>query len=495
MIFKISKKKIRLNEGRLPGRPSTFSDPREIKRLKLLRANGLTHAEIVAEMGKGDETVVSRTLIKHSSPRLKIRPRKHPQEIHDKVHALFKEKQGTPGDVYTNIGNELGITKNSVAGILNRGKHGSKPKPTDVESVQNKRAGQISLGGSERLKQLLAKPLDESNQHLKSHSLDLDIKEVRQEINRALNAGISNALTPYIGIERARKILAPYSVFIPASGFMDENQGSKIFGVIQYDSISGMNNKGEVVTKTESLYHVYFTYDCYGGSYRCSCKLVTVDELDEIVEREYLQEASELAKRVIHHNITDAWDTLKRSGPNMPGASSGQKEMIKANLKQKGINVSDKDIDDAIEAHTALKKKLKKKLEEARLEELTAPTWKNTDAGRYMKEEVETEIVQLDESMVGKAVKALKRHFGDQKPKERMGKGYLTGGGKRREEAILNFETKFGHKPSDGMATDAIERWHGSAFKHAPGNTGDPAYEKSVKVAKSNYSKTLSKLK
>ena len=366
MILKISKK-IRLDEGgRLtgqpPGRPPTFSTPKEIAKIKSLRANGLTHAEIANTMGRGDQNVVAKTIIRHSPPRLKIRPKRHPQEIHDKVHALFKEKQGTSsGDVYTSIGNELGITKGSVAGILNRGKHGSKP------NAGNKRDVNISLGGSKRLKQLLAKPLDEGTQHLKSHSLDLDIKEVRQEINRALNAGISSALTPYIGIERARKILAPYSVFIPASGFMDEDQGSKIFGVIQYDSISGMNNKGEVVTKTETPYHIYFTYASFGGSYMCSCKLVTVDELDEIVEREHLQEASELAKRVIHNNITDAWDTLKRKGPNMPGASPGQKEMIRANLKQKGIHVSDKDIDDAITAHT----KLKKKLKEARLEELT----------------------------------------------------------------------------------------------------------------------------
>lgn len=230
--------------------------------------------------------------------------------------------------------------------------------------------------------------------HEKSQSLDIDFRSVRDEINRKLHY-VDSSLTPYIGLERARKILAPYSVFIPATNYMEGSTGVRTFNVVQFNNLVGMTNDGKVQTKTESPYHIYFDYSECGGMFCCRCKLLTADELETYMDNYASENINEekdkkekkvhpLVARVKHAHISDAWMHARRNN------DAKFMDTIKAKLKIKGLPVSDDEIKDSIEKFNKEKpmrphKDKKKDLSEAiaryieRLDELTAPTWKNTD--------------------------------------------------------------------------------------------------------------------
>lgn len=190
--------------------------------------------------------------------------------------------------------------------------------------------------------------------HEKSQSLDINFRSVRDEINQKLHNAVGSSLTPYIGLERARKILAPYSIFIPATNYMEGSTGVRTFNVVQFDNIVGMTNDGKVETKTESPYHIYFDYVAGGGTYCCRCKLLTSDEL-EIYMDNYAGSANineekdkkekkvhPLVARVKHAHISDAWMHARRNN------DAKFMDTIRAKLKIKGLTVSDDEIKDSI---------------------------------------------------------------------------------------------------------------------------------------------------
>lgn len=258
---------------------------------------------------------------------------------------------------------------------------------------------------------------------IKSKSISIDCPDVRHEINSALKFAGSSCLTPYIGLERFRKILAPYSIFITATGYMEGESGTRIFNVFQYNALSGENEHGDIVTKTESPYYIVFSYESCCGYYSVECKLVLKNELNESVNsklknllnskrtserpteqikknnrpiltdrfrkvrtdsiaqaraenskktlselRLFFEENKHpLVLKVRRHNITDAWDAIKRRhGPHKPHGSKGEHEDIQKQLKSKGIKVSTAEIEKTIRDHQQKKKKRKKILERLR---------------------------------------------------------------------------------------------------------------------------------
>ena len=87
-------------------------------------------------------------------------------------------------------------------------------------------------------------------------------EKARDNINALLN-GITMKpfLTPYIALERVAKVLANYHIFLPKHTFEDIDEDSVAFEVNQFGEKAGMTNDGEVVTKIESSYYIYFEYN------------------------------------------------------------------------------------------------------------------------------------------------------------------------------------------------------------------------------------------
>lgn len=108
---------------------------------------------------------------------------------------------------------------------------------------------------------------------------------VRGKINAQLEYITARQfLTPYIGLEAVRKILAYQNLFIPNTVFLDRTSGYDIFDADQFGEKVGMNNDGEVVTAPSSPFKIYFEWKINAdGEYDVFCSIVTEDELEELL--------------------------------------------------------------------------------------------------------------------------------------------------------------------------------------------------------------------
>ena len=116
--------------------------------------------------------------------------------------------------------------------------------------------------------------------------IDIENDSVRDNINNLLAAvTASPAISPYTALERVRKVLTQFHINLPAHTFMEGSQGSTTFEINQFGSRIGMTNDGEVVTKGESGYTLYFEYEAQlDGKYAIFAEICDEDELEEILK-------------------------------------------------------------------------------------------------------------------------------------------------------------------------------------------------------------------
>lgn len=78
--------------------------------------------------------------------------------------------------------------------------------------------------------------------------MDVRDSSVRDNINTLLTGALmSCTLTPYIALEKVRKVLAYYHISIPGTTFMEGDRGIKTFDVEQFGLKFGLKNDGSVV--------------------------------------------------------------------------------------------------------------------------------------------------------------------------------------------------------------------------------------------------------
>jgi hypothetical protein len=114
----------------------------------------------------------------------------------------------------------------------------------------------------------------------------VESEAVRDNINNLLKGVTAKPfVTPYIALERVRKVLAYFHIFLPAYNFMQGDYGYNIFNINQFGTKFGQTNDGDVVVKEDSPYSVYFEYQAGDdGLFDIFCELVTDDELEEILQ-------------------------------------------------------------------------------------------------------------------------------------------------------------------------------------------------------------------
>jgi hypothetical protein len=113
----------------------------------------------------------------------------------------------------------------------------------------------------------------------------VESEAVRDNINSLLKGVTAKPfVTPYIALERVRKVLAYFHISLPAHNFMQGDYGYSVFNINQFGSKFGQTNDGNVVVKEDSPYSVYFEYQAGDdGLFDVFCELVTDDELEEIL--------------------------------------------------------------------------------------------------------------------------------------------------------------------------------------------------------------------
>jgi hypothetical protein len=113
--------------------------------------------------------------------------------------------------------------------------------------------------------------------------IEISDASVRVRINdalkRALDWSNNSFVTPYVAIERVRKALTQFHIFLPGVTFLEGNEGSHIFDVHQFGFKLGQHENGRVITKDDVEYVIEFSWRSMScGGYHCSAELKRVEE-------------------------------------------------------------------------------------------------------------------------------------------------------------------------------------------------------------------------
>lgn len=101
---------------------------------------------------------------------------------------------------------------------------------------------------------------------------------INNEMKRVLDSYGELFVTPYVGIECIRKILAKYHIFIPGVTFLDGEEGMHLFDVSQFGIKIGQHETGRVITKDEVEFVLKFTWRSSGGYYYCFAEIIRNEE-------------------------------------------------------------------------------------------------------------------------------------------------------------------------------------------------------------------------
>ena len=144
----------------------------------------------------------------------------------------------------------------------------------------------------------------------------MDVRDaaVRDNINTLLTGALmACTLTPYIALEKVRKVLAYFHISIPGTSFMEGDRGIKTFEVEQFGLKFGIKNDGQIVNfnsvdkdmthgahvdgenfnyftapgteNTDEKFHIYFEYKMNDkGMFDVFSEIVTDDELEDLLD-------------------------------------------------------------------------------------------------------------------------------------------------------------------------------------------------------------------
>ena len=115
----------------------------------------------------------------------------------------------------------------------------------------------------------------------------VNVDAVRDNINTFLTGSLSKCfITPYIALEKIRKVLANFHIFLPKTTFLEGDRGVEVFQIKQFGEVMGMRDNGEVVTKMDDPYSLYFEYKMNDrGLFEIFCEIVNQEELDELINK------------------------------------------------------------------------------------------------------------------------------------------------------------------------------------------------------------------
>jgi hypothetical protein len=116
-------------------------------------------------------------------------------------------------------------------------------------------------------------------------SIDINDDAVEDAINRYLSAVTAKSVvTPYIALEKIRKILAYYKIFLPQTAFLEGDEGNEVFEISQFGDKMGMTDDGEVKVKNDDGLYLYFEWMMNeDGLFDVFSEIVDEEELDEIL--------------------------------------------------------------------------------------------------------------------------------------------------------------------------------------------------------------------
>jgi hypothetical protein len=119
---------------------------------------------------------------------------------------------------------------------------------------------------------------------LSNGSIDIANESVRDEINAYLySIATRPCVTPYVALNRMRKLLAYFHIYLPKRAYMEGRHGVEVWGINQFGDKMGMTDQGEFVKSVPAKFHLFFHYHLVGSHYFIDAKIVNDEELEDKV--------------------------------------------------------------------------------------------------------------------------------------------------------------------------------------------------------------------
>ena len=200
----------------------------------------------------------------------------------------------------------------------------------------------------------------------------VNVDAVRDNINTFLTGSLSKCfITPYIALEKIRKVLANFHIFLPKTTFLEGDRGVEVFQIKQFGEVMGMRDNGEVVTKIDDPYSLYFEYKMNDrGLFEIFCEIVNQEELDELLD----QVEDDINDEDIEDDREERLDEVALAGPE-----TGARRISGA--PDSGMSMDYGSCDDMSKIKFVLRKKVMKKLKEEQTEPRPTPTGRSYTQG------------------------------------------------------------------------------------------------------------------
>jgi hypothetical protein len=116
---------------------------------------------------------------------------------------------------------------------------------------------------------------------LSSGGIDIERDAVRDEINGILSAiAVRPCVTPYASLNKIRKALAYFSIFLPKKVYLEGRHGIEVWEVCQFGDKMGFTDQGEWIRNVPCKYYLFFHYHRIGSMYYLEAKIVDDKELE-----------------------------------------------------------------------------------------------------------------------------------------------------------------------------------------------------------------------
>jgi hypothetical protein len=218
-------------------------------------------------------------------------------------------------------------------------------------------------------------------------------------------------ITAYVGLERARKVLAYFGITVPAAVFLTNGSGEASYPVHQFGAASGIDASGQVTKPEEPKLVFFYVYSQLpSGEYYCESHVVHKDDLqtEEVLNQEGLdyvyesevneEQIDELSKGTLGRYVKAAQFVNVVSAYNR-GSSVGRG-------KGEDSKVLKKEINHAHGIHRAVNKLVK----EEQIDEGTSRIDPKTAHDILTKHDAHRNFFTLPSSTVGALVDHAKEH-------------------------------------------------------------------------------------
>ena len=182
---------------------------------------------------------------------------------------------------------------------------------------------------------------------LASGGIGIERDVVRDEINGILSGiGSQPCITPYGSLNRIRKALAYFSIFLPKKVYMEGRHGIEVWEIHQFGDKMGMTDQGEFIKSVPAKYYLFLHYHLIGSMYFLESKIVDDNELEERLNRAENMVAEE-ADAANRQGIAKAMAPKEPMHDEDDEGTESTKKAVEVSMRRKDKKLSADSLDEA----------------------------------------------------------------------------------------------------------------------------------------------------